>query len=554
MVPALPGGEIESELRQAVQEKTMRLARMMIATAAFAVFLSPALNLGAQEAAMPYSARANLLVPRFDLFLGYSYLRAVPTLAEGNRLAWLNGGSTSIAYNFNSRLGLVADFGGYNDTQLHLSGATPSSVANSRGTVFTYLLGPRLSFRGQDRFTPFAQVLLGGVHASAVTISSICTGNGCTLLPSESNFALTAGGGLDLNLRRHLAIRMIQAEYLMTDLEDHSTGKSATQNDIRLSAGVVFRFGGSRGQQLPPPSPLTYSCSVKPTVVFPGDTIAASGTAVNLNPNKTATYTWSVDGGTVVGLSDTANVRTANIAPGAYTLKSHVSEGSRADENADCTAQYVVKAFDPPTVNCSASPSSVISGDPSTITAIGTSPQSRPLIYSYSTTYGSVSGAGTTAILSTSGAPVGTITATCNAADDKGQVASSTASVTVIASPIAVKPMTSELCSISFARDARRPARVDNEAKACLDGVALNLQRSSAATLGLVGNAGLDEKDGVRIAAERAVNTKAYLVKEKGIDPTRIAVYTGTHNQKAVSATLIPVDAIFDPTGDLLVK
>jgi opacity protein-like surface antigen len=541
----------------------------MIAIAAFAVFLSPSLRLFAEEGAkpadpisyadpaaflggsstppsIPYSARTNSPTPKLDMFLGYSYLRATPTLAAGNRMVHLNGGSTSLAYNFNSYLGLVADFGGFNDTQLRLSGAAPSSVVNSSGNAFTYLFGPRMSFRKNRRITPFAQVLFGGIHASDVTLSSGCTGVGCILLPSETKFAMTAGGGLDLNVRRHLAIRLIQAEYLMTSFDDPSTGKGATQNDIRLSTGLVFRFGGNRGPLLPPPAPLTYSCSVRPTAVFPGETIAASGTAVSLNPTKTAVYTWSTDGGTVIGVSDTAKIATDILAPGTYTLKGHVSEGNRPDENADCTAPYVVKAYEPPAVSCSASPSAVISGDPSTINATGVSPQSRPLTYSFSASSGSVSGNRPTAILSTSGAPIGTITATCTVVDDKGQSASSTTMVTVIAPVAAPKPMTSELCSIGFERDPRRPTRVDNEAKACLDGIALNLERSSGARLGLVGYAESGEKGGSRIAAERAVNTKAYLVKEKGIDVSRIAIYTGSQDRKAVSATLIPVDASFD--------
>ncbi len=43
-------------------------------------------------AASPYSAGLNMGTPKVELFLGYSYLRAVPTLAAGNRLVYMNGG------------------------------------------------------------------------------------------------------------------------------------------------------------------------------------------------------------------------------------------------------------------------------------------------------------------------------------------------------------------------------------------------------------------------------------------------------------------------------
>src|SRR5665213_2031234 len=564
----------------------MRLSARMIATAAFVVFLMSAFNLCAEEAAktsagdekavdssavyaaepdapvpepsmapaMPYSRGLNLDVPRFELFVGYSYLRAVPTLAAGNRLVWMNGGSTSIAFNVNRYLGLVGDFGAYTNSAMQFTGGYTAAVDvdNANVAALTYLFGPRLSFRKHDRITPFAQVLFGGVHANQVTLTG-CTVN-CTLLPSQDSFAMTAGGGLDLRVHHHFAIRIIQAEYLMTRFASYTTGTTGTQNDMRLSSGIVFRFGGRGAPALPPLPPLAYSCSVNPSSVFPGDAIAVSGTALNLDPAKTVVYTWSADGGTLTGTSSTASIDTKQAAPGTYTVKGHVSEGDRPGENADCTAPYVVKAFELPTVSCTADPSIVISGNSSTITATGMSPQNRPLTYSYSSTSGSVSGTGSTATLITSGVPPGAITVTCNVVDDKGQTASGTTSVTVAVPVAAPKPLTSDLCPVHFDRYARRPARVDNQGKACLDEVALNLQRNSDANLALVGNAAGGEKDDRKLAAQRASNTKAYLVGEKGIDSSRIAVYTGTQDGKVVSTTLIRAGATFDATGDTPVQ
>jgi hypothetical protein len=324
------------------------------------------------------------------------------------------------------------------------------------------------------------------------------------------------------------------------------------QNDIRLSSGIVFRFGG--GPHVAERQPVAYSCFVNPATVYPGDAIAVSGTALNLDPAKTAVYTWSADGGTVTGTSSTASIDTRQAVPGGYTVKGHVSEGDKPGENADCTAPYTVKALEPPTMSCTADPSTVISGNSSTITAIGISPQNRPLTYSYSSTSGSVNGTGSRATLITSGAPTGAIAVTCNVVDDKAQTASATTSVMVEVPVAAPKPLTSGLCAVHFDRDARRPVRVDNEGKACLDEVALDLQRNPDANLALVGNAAGGEKDGGKLAAQRAVNTKAYLVGEKGIDSSRITVYTGSQDGKIVSTTLIPAGATFDATGDTPVE
>jgi len=547
----------------------MRVSSRIITTAAVAVLLMPTLLLRAAETAkpianddqassaasqptaMPYTNGMNRGAPKVELFLGYSYLHAMPASDE-NRMVWLNGGSASIAFNFNRYLGLVGDFGGFADSEVKLNVGGSSSVVDSDGKAYTYLVGPRVSFRNHTRLTPFVQALFGGMHASEVLLSN-CTGGGCTPLPKENKFAMTAGGGLDIGVSRHVAIRLVQAEYLMTSFKNLGTGADARQNDMRLSSGIVFRFGGNRGPRMPELGPLSYSCSVTPSAAYPGDVIAVSGTALNLNPAKTAVYTWSADGGTVVGSSDTAKIDTANLAPGTYTLKGHVSEGDKPGENADCTAPYVVKTYEPPTVSCSSSPVTVFSGDSSTITATGVSPQNRPLTYSYNATSGTVNGTDATAILSTTGAAIGPVIVTCNVLDDKGQTASGATTVTVAAPPVAAKPMSSELCALHFERDARRPSRVDNEGKACLDQVALNLQQNADAKVALVGNAASGEKGGKKLATERAVNTRGYLVKEKGIDSSRIAVYTGSQDGKTVLTTLIPAGATFDPTGDTLV-
>jgi outer membrane protein OmpA-like peptidoglycan-associated protein len=292
---------------------------------------------------------------------------------------------------------------------------------------------------------------------------------------------------------------------------------------------------------------VTYSCTASPSPAFPGDPITVTGTAANLNPKKTATYSWTGNNGVnVKGDSTTANVDTTGLAPGNYTVTGHVSEGQKPGQFADCTANFTIKQFEPPTLSCTASPTTVQPGGTATITATGVSPQNRPLTYSFTASAGQISGSGNTATLSTTGAPAGTITVTGTVQDDKGQTATCTATVDVQAPPPPPKPTTKTLCSINFDRDKRRPARVDNEAKACLDDVALNLQQQTDATAVLVGEAASTEKKPEALAAQRAVNTKDYLVKEKGIDPSRISVRTGTQGNKEVENYLVPAGANFD--------
>jgi hypothetical protein len=95
------------------------------------------------------------------------------------------------------------------------------------------LFGPRIVLGQSSRITPFAQVLLGGgrLNASSGSVNA-----------GENGFAMAVGGGLDVPVHRHFAVRIVQAEYLMTRF-DRVTGASATQNNVRISAGVVIRFG-----------------------------------------------------------------------------------------------------------------------------------------------------------------------------------------------------------------------------------------------------------------------------------------------------------------------
>lgn len=420
----------------------MRLSVRTIATAMFAISLVPALLVQAQApVASPYSNRPDFGTPRAELFFGYSYLRAVPAPADGNRMMWLNGGSTSIAFNFNRHLGIVGDFGGFDDSKFRIAGTGGSSsvVVDSSGTAYTYLLGPRLSFRNHERITPFVQALFGGVHASEVTASSACTGAGCTVLPSENKFAMTAGGGLDLKLSQHFALRLIQAEYLMTRFDNDATGASASQNDMRLSSGIVFRLGGS-----PAPLPVTLACSAAPASVFAGDPVTVTATAGNLGPKLNVTY--SLTGPSLTSSEATATVATATLSPGSYPVNCGVKEGKPGKEglkpweSATATANFAVKAFEPPTIGCTASPSNIKPGETSTVTASGLSPQNRPLTYSYSAPVGTVAGTGSTAVFNSTGAPTGPTVITCNVTDDKGQTATVNTIVSITAPPPPAPP------------------------------------------------------------------------------------------------------------------
>jgi outer membrane protein OmpA-like peptidoglycan-associated protein len=298
-----------------------------------------------------------------------------------------------------------------------------------------------------------------------------------------------------------------------------------------------------------------------PPAVYPGDPVTVTATAGSVDTNKknNVVYRWSGTG--VTGNETSATVATATLAPGTYTAKAEVKEGKKGKEgrklrqNAESTASFTVKAFEPPTINCMASPIAIRPGESSSVTASGVSPQNRPLTYSYSATGGSVSGNGSTATFSSTGAPTGMVGIACTVTDDQGQTATANTSVNIRAPYTAPMPHTQALGSISFTGGKQHPALVNNAAAAFLDEVALALQRQPDAKLVVVGEASLAEmttengnhaneiKD---IAAQRTVNVKDYLVTEKGIDAARISVATDTKDTKAVVETyLVPAGANF---------
>lgn len=149
--------------------------------------------------------------PNAEVFAGYSYLNTKFVDRDS-----LHGWGFSIAYNLSPQWGLVSEFSGHYGNASFLG----TSVDLKK---HTFLFGPRFSARS-DSATAFGHVLLGGANSK---ISGIDTGTG---------FALAVGGGVDVNVGKKFAVRLMQVDYL----PERSFG-SWTQN-FRAQAGVVFKF------------------------------------------------------------------------------------------------------------------------------------------------------------------------------------------------------------------------------------------------------------------------------------------------------------------------
>ena len=156
--------------------------------------------------------------PKAEIFGGYQYIRLNP--GGGATGSNCQGGAGSVAGNLNHWFGVVGDFGACKVTGL------PSGTS---AHLVNYLFGPKLTYRSHGRLSPFAQVLFGGEH-----VGGSASGFGSA---SDSSFAMAFGGGADYEMTNHVAIRLIQAEYLYTKFG------GTHQNNGRISAGIVYRWG-----------------------------------------------------------------------------------------------------------------------------------------------------------------------------------------------------------------------------------------------------------------------------------------------------------------------
>jgi hypothetical protein len=154
------------------------------------------------------------VAPRWEFYGGYSYLRFdSPTLGYVN---WsnLNGFNGEVTFNITTRFAVVADGSGHYGNQL---------------TVYNYMLGPQYALR-RDKSKFFVHGFFGKAQNTVNIATSISNGF------ESVGRAFAAGGGYDRDLTPRFTFR-VQADYLNTSTF------GATQNDIRVSTGVVFHVG-----------------------------------------------------------------------------------------------------------------------------------------------------------------------------------------------------------------------------------------------------------------------------------------------------------------------
>ena len=458
-------------------------------------------------------------VPRYEFSAMYQYVSFHP----GNPFSDFNnhGASGSFTYNLSRFVGLTGEFGAYRFKNRILNGSP------ERGSIESYLFGPRLNWRKFDYFVPFGEFLLGGSHAG-----SALTGTG-----AQDSFSVLAGGGLDMVITENFAWRVAQIDYYLTEFSGSGVGSNVKQNNFRIGSGFVYRWGIPSPPPPPPApkSPPVAACSVNPTSIYAGsgDAVAVHVDAKSPD-NAPLTYSYTATAGAVDGTGPDARWNSTGVGAGSYTVNVKVDDGRGL--TASCAADIKVETRPnrPPTATLSVERSSILPGESTGITCNGTDPDNDPLTYSYTTTGGRITGSGSNVQFDSTGAQPGNYSVKCTVDDGRGGTGDASGNVEV-KEPPQVKQLEAKLAlhSIYF------PTAQPTEAKptggllasqaATLDALASDYQQylkyRPAAHLILEGHAdSRGAKDyNLKLSERRVERAKSYLI-EKGVPTDHLEV------------------------------
>jgi outer membrane protein OmpA-like peptidoglycan-associated protein len=363
-------------------------------------------------------------VPKVELFGGYTFfypgtdvhgqlpgaLFPLSSPLESNP----RGAGASITYDFNRWFGLTLDA----STDWGSGEVTVAQRIND--AAFANLsIGPKFTFRSH-RFSPFLELLVGDQRLTPDAFHDV------------DKLGFMAGGGLDINLSRHIALRLIRADFIYSNYRyGPPTVPGTDLRGLRLQTGLNFMIGGGA-----PEIPPSAACSALPSDVFAGEPVTATATGSNFRPKRSVQYRWSGTSAKVAGSDASTQIDTTGLAPGTYQANANLSDGSKHGV-ASCMAMFRVRTPRPPVIACSTDPATIMMGENATVRSTASSPDNRKLTYSYTASAGSISGDDAIASIRSRGTQPGQITITCNVSDDRSPalMASSTTVVNVAAPP-----------------------------------------------------------------------------------------------------------------------
>lgn len=145
---------------------------------------------------------------------------------------WQQGGGIELSTQTYRGFGVAANIAGTNVNAAANSGVGLTMVTATFGPRYTW--NKSLGAAHKRNLAIFGQGLIGEAHGFNSYFPSLDGEQ-----TDYNSFALQVGGGVDLGLSRHFAVRAIQADWLRTQFPNSTTN---VQNSFRLAAGIVLRF------------------------------------------------------------------------------------------------------------------------------------------------------------------------------------------------------------------------------------------------------------------------------------------------------------------------
>ncbi len=308
-------------------------------------------------------------------------------------------------------------------------------------------------------------------------------------------------------------------------------------NGLQATAGLTWYLGKT---EPPPAHTLTVGdISADRMHLCPGDSVMLKVPVTDSYSDATVKYAWTTEGGQP-GSGSEFTFKAPDTG-GSYTVKVHVSEDSSTVKEklelkglkkygpvaaVDKSITITVDPYNPPTLACTANPTSLMLGDTSALHATVTASACNGNVsYSWSASEGSVSGSGPDATYNSSGVQVAPgaskpVTATATVTDAKTRSASCSVNLTVRAPapppppPPPPAPQAQQLDDIIFAQN---DARVNNCGKRTLERLYQQMSSDPDATIVLIGHEDASEQAATRRGAApqydrlRTENTAAVL-------------------------------------------
>lgn len=145
-----------------------------------------------------------------------------------------NGGFFTADFNINRWLGAAAE----------IDATRTDQGALGTWKDYGFMFGPQIYPLGHHRLTPFVHALFGLSYINVFLPATPPPDSFPAVTETDDAFSFEVGGGLDWSLTRHVALRLPEADFEQQRFFGAGSNGNPVQNNFKVSAGIVFRFGG----------------------------------------------------------------------------------------------------------------------------------------------------------------------------------------------------------------------------------------------------------------------------------------------------------------------